>query len=281
MNYKIFNADIKNIPCIIENIINDGFAVINNIFTKKLIDLLFQELIKIPVEYSQIDPLTRLPIKTLHHFNMHNFGNHFRDLPINNFIDNINSNLLNDKFYKLPNNIKSNHIIGQYTARSAQEALNIHTDDRNPISNSKEPTWIQWLIPLQETNIKNGCTILKPRTHNITDSKIIENTELLPIELKPGQAVCWDGRLLHGALENQNSSTRWALIMTFTRWYIRQEFNMLASMDEKMIRNLSDREKYLYGATVSERWSPKEGMSAKGDINYANKKISQFLNIKN
>ena len=212
---------------------------------------------------------------------MHNLGSDFRKLPLNNFIDEVNSILLNDQFYKLPNSIKSNHILSQFTARSAREALNLHRDDRNPIGNSNEPTWIQWLIPLQATNINNGCTVLKPKTHLINDEITISKINSIPIELNLGQAICWDGRIIHGALENKTKNTRWALIMTFTRWYIRQEFNMLASMKRDVIRSLSDREKYLFGATVAERWSPDEGMSAKGDINYANKKIIQFSSINN
>ena len=103
----------------------------------------------------------------------------------------------------------------------------------------------------------------------------------MPVELNTTQAVCWDGRLIHGALKNNTTDTRWALILTFTRWHIRQEFNMIASMDINMLNSLSSREKFLYGANVAERFSPEEGMSAKGDLEYATKKINQFKYLRN
>ena len=51
---------------------------------------------------------------------------------------------------------------------------------------------------------------------------------------------------------------------------------MIMSMKKELIETLSDREKYLFGITVTERWSPKEGMSSKGDLEYATKKLKQF-----
>ncbi|MBI96482.1 hypothetical protein CL656_04995 [bacterium] len=275
-NHPIFEAEIENLELIKESIVANGYSIINNLFSDEDIKSLLDFIKNKPIKYAQIDPKTRKQIKTLHHFNIHNYGKLFRDIPLNNFIENLNSLLLNDEFYKTPNYVPGNFVVNQYTARSANSALSLHRDDRNPLGNAYYPTWLQWLIPLEDTCIENGCTVIKPKTHKLSDNSKIKLIEEVPLELKTNQVVCWDGRLIHGALKNKTPGTRWALILTFTRWYIKQEFKMIASMDSQILNSLSDREKYLYGATVEERFSPEEGLSSKGDLKYAEKKINQY-----
>ena len=57
----------------------------------------------------------------------------------------------------------------------------------------------------------------------------------------------------------------------------KQEFNMLASMKRDVIRSLSDREN-IYRSNSRRKMVSDEGMSAKGDINYANKKLFNLVN---
>ena len=93
----------------------------------------------------------------------------------------------------------------------------------------------------------NGCTIVAPGSHlsgMYTDRDL---TNLTKINAKAGDIVIWDSRLWHGTTENKTLTSRWALVATFTRWWLKQTMDMTRSLPNKIYKDLSDEEKLLLG----------------------------------
>ena len=46
-----------------------------------------------------------------------------------------------------------------------KKVLKFHRDDRNPPSTNNEVCYLQFILALEESNKKNGCTIVVPGSH--------------------------------------------------------------------------------------------------------------------
>ena len=67
------------------------------------------------------------------------------------------------------------------------------------------------------------------------------------METNPGDLVLWDSRLWHGTLENINDENRWAIIATFSRWWIKQSMGIPFSLPKKFKRKLTKTQKIILG----------------------------------
>lgn len=77
-----------------------------------------------------------------------------------------------------------------------------------------------------------------------TDRQLVKRT---PIIAKAGDVVMWDSRLWHGTLDNISNKSRWVLIATFTRWWVKQSMDMTKSLPQNIYDKLNDTEKFLLG----------------------------------
>ena len=69
----------------------------------------------------------------------------------------------------------------------------------------------------------------------------------MPIESAPGDVVIWDSRIWHGALENHSGHSRWALIATYMRWWIKQSFETTRTLPQDFYQRLSPSQKAVLG----------------------------------
>ena len=61
-----------------------------------------------------------------------------------------------------------------------------------------------------------------PKSHLLgkyPDQNIVENSNNLLSN--PGDLVIWDARIWHGTRRNNTNNTRWALVVTFMRFWIK------------------------------------------------------------
>lgn len=100
-----------------------------------------------------------------------------------------------------------------------ESAFSLHQDSTSLDENVYSPLSV-W-IPLQDTNIDNGCLCVVPQSHKIfypyrgisfpTPFSNIENTlrkYLEPIEMKAGDILLFDNRLVHYSPANHSSKPR-------------------------------------------------------------------------
>ncbi len=64
---------------------------------------------------------------------------------------------------------------------------------------------------------------------------------------KAGDLVFWDSRIWHGARENVTGGTRWSVIATFCRWWIKQAFDIPGNLPQEIYDQLSDRQRAVLG----------------------------------
>jgi len=79
------------------------------------------------------------------------------------------------------------------------------------------------LIPLESMNEENGCTVVLPGTHRITDEEAVDKnrkrdfdlTSALPLCLKAGDVATIHSKVVHGGRENRSNFDRNLLIIQF------------------------------------------------------------------
>jgi len=155
---------------------------------------------------------------------------------------------LNDKFYKQISSNKPNYILRAMIARSSSSSdLPLHIDSFVPNS-GKRPFVMQASIIIDKHDDETGTTIVIPQSH-LSDEYAPQDkfNDAIPIYSEPGDIVVWDSRLWHGALSNKSKKSRWALIATFTRWWIKQNYDITSSLPKEIYEDMSDEEKGILG----------------------------------
>jgi ectoine hydroxylase-related dioxygenase (phytanoyl-CoA dioxygenase family) len=181
-------------------------------------------------------------------YNLQNKDINFVDILLKNeTLEEILKYFLNDKWYKQIPPDQPNYILRHLGARSSNEALPLHIDSFIPYKGG-EVMAIQVAIMLEDSSIKNGCTLVVPGTHQsgaYADKNFLDKA--IPLEAKAGDILIWDSRLWHGTTGNDSKGTRWAIISTFTRWFIKQMFNIPEALPEEIKKQLSPKEKSILG----------------------------------
>ncbi len=182
-------------------------------------------------------------------YNVQNRDYNLLDLLIGNIqIQEILVKCLNDTWYQAIPKGKPNYILRGYSARaSGPEQMPLHIDSFIP-NHGPEISVMQVAVPLDSQNTENGCTIAVPGSHQ--SNRYATQADLkdaIPIESEPGDVIIWDSRLWHGALGNISNSSRWALIGTFSRWWIKQNYEITRTLRQEIYEQLSDEQKVVMG----------------------------------
>jgi len=154
---------------------------------------------------------------------------------------------LNDPWYSAIPQDSPNYILRAYQARSSAGALPMHIDSFIPFTGD-HPIVMQMVIVLEDMSVQNGCTIVVPGSHNSAEwAKQEAVPDAVPMVAQAGDIVLWDSRIWHGATENASGRTRWALIATFSRWWIKQMFQITEELPEEIYERLTARQKAVLG----------------------------------
>ncbi len=152
---------------------------------------------------------------------------------------------LNDKWYRSIDTRYPNYIIRSYAARSSIVSMPMHIDSLIPYKGN-EVIGMPCSIILEDQNLDNGCTIVKPGSH-ITGKWAKQKIKSTPVYSKSGDIVIWDGRIWHGTSKNISGKSRWALVSNFVRWWVKQLHDIPKSMPKKIYHKLSIKEKIMMG----------------------------------
>ena len=235
----------------IEKINEDGYVVIKNAFSKDLALDLKNELKNISNEW--VSPDTGTPYLNQNTPLIYNPDHksekilHFI-LRENKLLHEILQFYLNDKWYRrLPEN-EPNYILRASIARSSgPNSLPLHIDSFIPSSGS-EAFVMQVLFSLDESKIENGSTVVVPKSH-LRDRYASQDDmkHAIPLELEQGDLAIWDSRLWHGANPNLTGEDRWSIIATFTRWWIKQNYQTVNNLPQSFVDKLTPNEKTIMG----------------------------------
>jgi len=236
----------------IEEIKEQGYTVLENQLTQEQIDFFLNDLKKIYEETKDkiCQDVPYLNRTSPNIYNLQNKSNWRQYLDIllgNQQIEEILKYFLNDKFYKKIDQNQPNYILRHYGARSNTSALPLHIDSFIPYIGD-EVIAMQVAIMLEDSTVETGCTTVIPGSHKLgkyADQKDIDKA--IPLEAKKGSILLWDSRLIHGTTDNKSGGTRWAIISTFTRWFIKQMFDIPADLHYDTWKQLTKKERAILG----------------------------------
>lgn len=165
----------------------------------------------------------------------------------NKLIEEILKHFLNDKWFTALPDDAPNYILRSFLARSSNTKMPMHIDCFVPYTGSYVFV-MQCAILLENQSKENGCTVLTPGSH-LSDRYAPQESfdSAVPIEGKAGDVVFWDSRIWHGARPNESSGTRWSMIATFCRWWIKQAFDIPGNLPQEIYDQLTDSQKAVMG----------------------------------
>jgi hypothetical protein len=162
-------------------------------------------------------------------------------------VERILVHFLNDRWYKRIPPDEPNYILRSYVARSSVDPLPLHIDSFVPYTGDTVIS-MQCAILLEDMSPENGATLVVPGSHR--SGEYVEQSAMkdaVSIEAKAGDVALWDSRLWHGAGENRSGRTRWTLTATFTRWWIKQAFNLPQNLPQSIYERLSPKHRAILG----------------------------------
>ena len=179
-------------------------------------------------------------------YNLQNKDKAFIDLLSIPVVKNLLMKKLNDPFYRFLPADKPNYILSYFNARSSGNVLDLHIDSYVP-NPGPYCTMMQAVYVLEDMNEMNGCTVVVPGSHRSGQYTDRELKARVPLIAKAGDIAIWDSRLWHGTTENIAKASRWALIATFSQWWIKQSMDMPRALPKNIYAQLSDEQKCLLG----------------------------------
>jgi ectoine hydroxylase-related dioxygenase (phytanoyl-CoA dioxygenase family) len=181
-------------------------------------------------------------------YNLQNKDFHFLEtLFASAEVEFILKHFLNDKWYKPIPHDQPNYILRSYCARSSTAALPLHLDSFVPYL-GEYTIAMQYVIVLEDQSPANGCTLVVPGSHQCGEYAAQDRLkDAVPIESRAGDVVLWDTRLWHATAANTTSGSRWAILATFTRWWIKQFFNITQNFPQEFYDRLTAEQKAVLG----------------------------------
>lgn len=171
---------------------------------------------------------------------------------------------LNDPWYPAIPQDAPNYILRAYQARSSAGALPLHIDSFIPYKGDHTIA-MQCSMVLEPMSVENGCTVAVPGSHQSGEfANQDAMADAVPLEADAGDVVIWDSRLWHGATENTSGGTRWAIIATFTRWWIKQAFNITATLPDEIYERLTPKQRAVLGFCTIPFDDESEGIDMRG-----------------
>lgn len=215
-----------------------GFVLIKDLIPKKKINSILKFLKEFKYSKNQFEIIKNKGMRLNNYadniFDLVSKKPEFLELFTHGVIGKYLKYFLNDKYYKSIPAKYPNYIIRSMLARSSKDSMPWHIDSFVP-SSSKFVSVMQVSIYLEKSVEKTGCTKVVPGSHlsGKYSPQNINNAKSVLLEALPGDVAIWDSRLWHSTTSNKSNNSRWAIIGTFCRWYIKQGFDYPKSLAEK------------------------------------------------
>lgn len=265
----------------IETLKNQGYVLLKNQISpatvKKLLELIKYYYRMLPKPSSEGTPYLNKGHEIL--YNLQNKDVYFiKEVLSHDLVKNLLITFLNDPWYKqIPKNDPNYIVRGMVARNGGPEPLPLHIDSFVP-GNSPFAWAFQTSFILEDQSPKTGCTVVVPGSHlfnRYADQKDI--SEAIPIISKAGDILIWNSGLFHGTTGNTSGRTRWALITTYVRWWLKQSFNV-NSMPDSIYQQLTDEEKAIMGFCSIPPKDEYERMDLKGGYELLEKNQTKSKN---
>lgn len=250
----------------IESIDKDGYCIIPQLYSSQRIAEALKR-IKHWHEISRDQQSDKVPFlnrATPLVYNLQSKDFFFIDLLFeHSVVQQILIHFLNDRWFKQIPPEEPNYILRSYMARSSQAALPMHIDSFIPYVGPHTIS-MQIVIALEDASAENGSTLLVPGSHQTGQYCTQEARDrAISTTTKAGDVVIWDSRIWHGATENRSGRTRWAIIATFARWWLKQFFNITQSLPQQCYERLTDSQKAVMGFCSVPNYDETHGIDMK------------------
>jgi hypothetical protein len=185
--------------------------------------------------------------------------------------------LLNDIWYRQIPQDQPNFILRSLIGRSSGEGtLPLHLDSFIP-SSGETCYSCQVSLILEDSTKERGCTLVIPTSHRWDRYANQEAmADAIPLEARAGDIVIWDSRLWHGALGNSSGQSRWALIATFVRWWIKQNYDLTGTLPQAIYEQLTDDEKTVFGYCTIPPYDEHERTDIKSGHDQLRPRVSDY-----
>jgi hypothetical protein len=179
-------------------------------------------------------------------------------------VEEILKHFLNDRWFKQIPPDQPNYILRNLLARTTSEdALPMHIDSLVPYG-GPHCFVMQVSILLEDMTKENGCTVIVPGSHHSGAYVDQDAFELaVPLEGRAGDVLVWDSRVWHGSGRNEGVGSRWALIATYCRWWLKQMFDITGGLPQEIYEKLTDSQKAVLGFCSLPHLNEMEGVDMK------------------
>ncbi|MBC7501693.1 MAG: phytanoyl-CoA dioxygenase family protein [Herminiimonas sp.] len=249
--------------------INDnGYCIIRNLYPVDLLATLLENITSQKLATGDGKGIPRLNAGSDIIYSPFVENKQFFDLFRQPAVDSILRACLNDPYYKGLDG-RPNYTLRSMICRSSKDALPWHIDSFFPYEGPNIIS-MQVIIPLEPFTASNGPTLLIPASHRsgiYAPQSYPTTTEIIEINVEPGDVILWDARIWHAARENASGRSRWSVIATFTRWWIKQNYQYLQLIREAaQINAFSDDDLIILGGASAVPYSHRERVDVKGGL---------------
>ena len=246
MSVQVMN-DVKGY---IERLETTGYCVIPQVFTHEQVSRVL-ELTKRKYDETRSSQSDRMPYLNRNQpmvYNLQSKDPFFLELLFySRILEEILKHFLNDPWFKSVPEGVPNYILRSYLARSSGPQMPMHIDSFIPYT-GPYVFIMQSAIILEDQDKSNGCTVMVPGSH-LREEYTKQETfkEAIPIISRAGDLIVWDSRTWHGAMANNSGETRWSLIATFQRWWLKQAFDIPGNLPQEIYDRLTNAQKTVLG----------------------------------
>ena len=235
-----------------KEISDNGYTILKNILNKNdcifFKNLLEETYVKYSNKYAKDGENNQLSDKSGEKvvYNLHNKNLAWFKLFEHNKIISIVSSLLKEGSYKNEEPIYLYNISAR-TPKKGSGRQQIHIDGGIP--GLRVPLFINVMWYLDDVHKMNGPTVVVPGSHKkksfCPDNVVPKNAKKL--YLKKGDVVIFDGSLWHGGTNSLSEDSRWALILGYTRWFIKPSFDYAKNTPKELWLKMTEKQKQLLG----------------------------------
>ena len=250
----------------IEKLTADGYCYVRGAYDQATVAQALDK-VRAWYEHTVAEQSDRMPFLNRNQPMVYNLQNKdlffFRLLTDNPLAQEILSHFLNDEWFSQIPRDEPNFILRSLLARSSNTRMPLHIDSFVP-SSGRYAAMMQCAVMLEDASAANGCTLLVPGSH-LADRYASQDDlkDAIPLEARAGDLLFWDSRVWHGAGENGTDGTRWAIIGTFGRWWIKQAFDIPGNLPQSIYAELTDSEKAIMGFCSVPYGDEREGIDMK------------------
>lgn len=143
-------------------------------------------------------------------------------------------------------------IVIQFSARDPHRGIGaqqLHIDSRFPGAPYALAGIALWMM--NDFNHQSGATRLVPRSHlrpDYPETGVIYPEEIA-VEAPAGSVLVYNGSVWHGGGDKLADVERWAVIISYGRWFLKQAFDLTRNTPQALYEQLSPARRELFGFT--------------------------------